>query len=194
MRKREQPPAKTSMNRSFILILMIAVNTVVVYSQPDQARREISGKEIRGRELEWSDFTGQVDANSRWNAYTDWVTSYRFSRPDFAGGRARVKLTVQLLLTRNSWAKPERKSQELLEHERGHFNIGRICSKQIEQAVNSSFFSASNYPKEIDDMYWNGMRKCKEFEERYDIETKHYNDREQQVLWNQKIADLLKKN
>jgi hypothetical protein len=182
------------MQHLLVLVFFFTVTVIVAYSQPDRSRKDISGKEIRGRELEWTDFNGEVDPGSRWNAYTDWVTSYRFSRPDFAGGRARVKLTVQLLLTRNSWVKPEKKSDALLEHERGHFNIGRVCSEQVERKINSSSFSASNYPKEIDDMYWVEMGKCKELEQRYDMETKHYNDREQQALWNKNIADLLKNN
>jgi len=163
------------------------------YSPQDQSRKDVSGKEIRGRELEWTDFVGEVDTKSIWNAYTDWVTSYRFSRPDFAGSRARVTITVQLLLARNSWVKPDKKSDALLDHERGHFNIGRICSRQIERTINSSYFSASNYHKEIDDVYWAEIGKCKEFERQYDLETKHYNDREQQMVWNKKIADLLNK-
>jgi hypothetical protein len=181
------------MRRLLIPILLLTATISAAYSQPDQSRKDVNGKEIRGRELEWTDFLGAVDPSSRWNAYTDWVTSYRFSRPDFAGGRARVKISVQLLLTRNSWVRSEKKSDELLDHERGHFNIGRICSRQIERTINSTYFSASNYHKEIDNAYWVEIGKCKEFEEQYDADTKHYNDREQQMVWNKKIADLLTK-
>lgn len=176
------------MNRIFLLLLLIAASVTAFYSQ--NASR---GKEIRGREIEWADFTDDVDLKSPWHAYTDWVTDYRFSAPDFDGGRVRVKISVRLFLTPRSWVRPNKKSDVLLEHERGHFNIGRICAKQIENSINSSYFSLSSYQKEIDDTYWMITGKCKEFEDRYDAETRHYNDREQQAAWNKTIADLLKK-
>ena len=180
------------MKKTLLLVLLIAASLPAAYTQSTSSK-DVLGKEIRNRELEWTDFKGEVDPNSRWNAFTDWVTSYRFSAPDFEDGRVRVKLNVQLFLTPNSWVRPDKKSDLLLEHERGHFNIGRICSKQIETTINSASFSSANYRKEIDNAYWMVIGKCKEFERQYDAETRHYNDREQQTLWNKKISDLLKK-
>jgi hypothetical protein len=173
--------------RSLVFLALIAGALTSVSAQSKL------GKEIRDREIEWSDFAGDVPENARWHAYTDWVTTYRFSRPSIEGGRARVRLSVQLFLEATTWVRPDKKSDRLLEHERGHYNIGRICARQIEDAVNSAWFSVSNYAKEIDDIYWRTIDKCKQFERQYDTETKHYHDEEQQALWNKKIADLLKK-
>jgi hypothetical protein len=178
------------MKRTVLLIVLIG--GCFTASQAQQVKG-VSGKEIRGREIEWTDFVGEVDPTSHWNAYTDWVTDYRYSDPDVISGRVRVDLSVRLFLTPKSWVRPDKKSDLLLEHERGHFNIGRLCAKQIERTINSSYFSLSNYRKEIDDSYWMIIGKCKEFEDLYDVETRHYNDREQQAIWNKKIADLLKK-
>ncbi len=181
-----------SMNKTLFLILLTVASLPFAHAQGPVDKKSL-GKEIKSRELEWSDFVGAVDRDSPWNSYTDWTTMYRFSAPTNDGTGVRVRISVQLYLKPTSWVRADKKSDELLEHERGHFNIGRICSIQIEMAVDATPFSPVNYPKQIDDVYWQVSAKCKEFERQYDIDTKHYNDREQQALWNKKIADMLKK-
>ena len=158
-----------------------------IFAQKDR------GKEIKGRELEWSDFAGEVDPSSQWFAYTDWVTFYRYSTPDVRGDRVYVKVTIQLYLRPNSWVRPDKKDDRLLEHERGHYNIGRLCAKQMERTMSSTAYSLSNYAKEIDQLYWQISAQCKQVNDQYDTDTRHFNDREQQALWNQKIAEMLKK-
>ncbi|MFL6375747.1 MAG: DUF922 domain-containing protein [Pyrinomonadaceae bacterium] len=180
------------MKKAFILVLLIAASLTASYSQGKLDKGAL-GKEIKGRDIEWPDFVGEVDPTSHWNAYTDWVTMYRFSTPMVEGPLVRVRISVQLYLRPTSWVRPDKKSDELLEHERGHFNIGRICAKEIEQAIDMRPFSPSSYPEQIDDVYWEIIAKYKEFERQYDMDTKHYNDREQQALWNKKIAEMLKK-
>lgn len=180
------------MKKAFLVFVVVAALIGTSYAQVSP-KKESLGKEINGRELEWADFTGEVDATSPWDAYTSWTTTYRYPAPIVYDGRVYIAVKVSLFLKPNSWVRPHKKSDILLEHERGHFNIARICAKQIEETINSATFSTSNYRKEIDDAYWMVIGRCKELEKRYDDETKHYNDRTQQALWNRMIHDLLKK-
>src|SRR3712207_9059327 len=68
--------------------------------------------EIKDRELEWSDFVGEVDQTSRFDADTRWVTTYSFPAPTFKDGKAYVKLTVRLFLRSKSWVRPNKRSEE----------------------------------------------------------------------------------
>ena len=178
------------MARSFLLIVLAA--TCFSWSYAQTAAKAPLGKEITGRDIEWNDFEGEIDRSSEWDAQTNWVTTYRFPAPEFRNGQAFVKVTVSVFLKPDSWVKPDKKSDRLLEHERGHYNIGRICAKQIEATINSTPFSPTNYAKEINDTYLLVIGRCQEFEKLYDSETSHYRDREQQARWNDKIRALLK--
>ncbi|HTH51308.1 MAG TPA: hypothetical protein VL501_05215 [Pyrinomonadaceae bacterium] len=153
---------------------------------------KLRGKEIKGRDLEWSDFTGDVDQRSPLFAYTYWSVLYRFDRPVFRDGRAYIKPTVQLFFLPRSWVRPDRESAELLEHERGHFKIGRLCARLIESALTSAEYSPANYQKETAEVYSSTAAKCKDVESQYDLDTRHSANRERQAAWNQKLSDMLK--
>lgn len=150
-----------------------------------------TGKEINNRDIEWSDFSGKIDETSKWDASTYWVTTYSYSSPNFEGNSARVNLTVRLFLRADSWFKPNKKSDRLLEHERGHFKIGRICAKELVTIINSKSFDRNNYRQEIDAVYWKIIEKYKQINAQYEQDTDHYKNIKQQELWNKKLEDLL---
>lgn len=151
----------------------------------------IDGKEIRNRDIEWPDFTGAVDSSSPHDAYTYWITTYSFPSLVFRGETARVKVTVRLFLTSNSWVRPNKQTARLLNHERGHFRIGRICANEIELTINSMDFSLKAYHKEIDAVYWKIIEKYRAVDSRYDVDTDHYINQELQAAWDKKLEALL---
>ncbi|MBX7171229.1 MAG: DUF922 domain-containing Zn-dependent protease [Pyrinomonadaceae bacterium] len=168
----------------FLFVFFISFN--FIYSQ------SLPGKEIRNREIEWTDFSGKIDQTSPWDAVTNWTTLYSFAAPNFEGDKARVTITVRLFLKSDSWTKPNKQTPRLLEHERGHFNIGRICADEIESTINTMSFDRNNYHKQIDEVYWKIIEKYKEINAQYERETDHYKNIEQQKKWNKKLNSLLK--
>ena len=176
------------MNRLVSLSIVVVLSAVVAFAQIAQP----IGKEINDRDVEWSDFTGPVDPSSRFSAWTDWRISYTYPAPTIRKEKVYVTVTTKLFLRYDSWVKPERRSQRLLEHEQGHFRIGRIRAREIVSTINSTAFSRENYRKEINDIYWATINKYIEINKEYDSETKHYNDLEGQARWNKKLAELLK--
>jgi hypothetical protein len=167
-----------------ILVLLVA------FAGLTQAQ-EALGKEIKDRDIEWSDFSGPVDPASRFDAVTNWAIPYRYSAPVMRGDRVYVNATTQTFLRANSWVKPNKQSDRLLDHERGHFKIGRICAREIAATINSTGFDPSTYREEINKVYWAVLRKYLEIEKQYDEETDHYRDRELQARWNKKLDELL---
>lgn len=175
------------MKKITLIIAFILVSFISISAQ------KIDGKEIKNRDIEWSDFVGDADQSSKFDAFTYWVITYSFSRPAFEGDKARVKATVRLLLRSDSWVKPDKKTSLLLNHERGHFKIGRICAREIEETINSMTFDRDDYAKQIDAVYWEIIKKYVELEKQYDRETDHYKNRAQQEMWDKKLDDLLKR-
>jgi hypothetical protein len=170
----------------FSLIIAFTLLSMVSISA-----QNIEGKEIKNREIEWADFVGEIDQTSKWDAYTNWVTTYSFPRPTFEGDKAYVVLSVRLFLKNNSWVKPGKQNDRLLNHERGHFKIGQICAKQIEKTVNSTAFDRNDYAKQVSALYWQIIEQCKALDKQYDTETNHYQNREQQAAWDKKLKALL---
>ena len=177
-----------NMNRLASLTIVAVLSAHFAFAQTAQQ----VGKEINDRDVEWSDFTGPVDPTSRFSAWTDWRIAYSYPASTIRNEKVYVTVTTKLFLHYDSWVKPEKRSQRLLEHEQGHFRIGRICAREIVSTINSTGFSRENYRKEINDIYWATINKYLEISKEYDSDTKHYNDLEGQARWNKKLAELLK--
>lgn len=165
----------------------------LLFSIVSISAQNINGKEIRNRDVEWSDFTGEVDKASKFDAWTYWVTSYSFPAPQLYGNGVRVNISVRLFLRADSWVRSDKQTARLLNHERGHYRIGMICANEIEQTINSMKFSQDNYHNEINAIYWQIIEKYKALNKQYDAETDHFNNQEQQKIWDRKINNLLNK-
>jgi len=170
--------------------IFIAISIILVLSFPISTQTA-KGKEIRNRDVVWSDFTGPVDRTSERFAYTYWITTYSFSPPAFNGNKARVQVAVRLFLDPISWVKQDKRSARLLKHEQGHFRLGRICADEIEDTINSTDFSRNNYQKEIDALYWKIIDKYRALNKQYDLDTNHFRNLKQQAIWDKKLDDLL---
>ena len=173
------------MKRIPLILAFLFVSFVSVSAQ------NVEGKEIINREIEWSDFLGEADPSSEFDAVTNWVITYAYPQPTFKNETARVKVQVSLFLRSDSWVRANKQTQRLLNHERGHFKIGKICAKEIQETINSMIFDRYDYAKQINVVYRKIIEKYKEFEKQYDNETDHYKNRPQQELWDKKLNDLL---
>ncbi len=145
----------------------------------------INGNESNGK-LKWADFTGKVDKKSTFNAFT----SYKY-KTNFGGIQAKgdsiiingFEVTLELDQP-NSWAKTEKVTDELLEHEQGHFNLGILTMKEIIERVNQSKFTKDNFQNSIQKIMNEVSLKYREMGVKYDEETNHSIDKEQQQNWN----------
>lgn len=172
------------MKNLLLLCVLILVSTLPAFAQ------EVDGKEIINRQIQWSDFVGEIDESSDFDAVTNWAITYRFSAPTIRNGRARVKVTTRIFLRSDSWVRPNKKSARLLEHERGHFKIGQLCAREIEETLSAEIFSASDYAQEIEARYLEIIEKYKEIEKQYDEDTDHYRNVKQQAIWNKKLNEM----
>lgn len=88
--------------------------------------------------------------------------------------------------------------QELLEHEQGHFDIAEIHARKLESELLGKQFSCPNGIFDVDkinqktnDFFNQILEEFGDMNSLYDIETDHYNNKEKQLEWNEKLKSIL---
>lgn len=138
---------------------------------------------IPHQKITWDDFKGDIDPNSKFYAMTWWYVRYSYASPVFKNQRAWVDIKVSYGLKDNSWYKPEKISDQLLNHEQGHLNIAYLLALDLHNIYRKAVFSKTNYKSRIDAIYKNTEAKYLEMEKRYDVETNHMYNVRTQKLW-----------
>lgn len=170
----------------FILLLIIS-------SQNISAQKVIINGVEGNRLLQWSDFTGKPDLSSPYFAYTVWKTNFKYSAVRFSGDTALISgFQMTLMLDPiKSWLKKDKKSDELLLHEQGHFDIGLLFMKEVLEEISKVTFTRSNYQSEIRNLTSRVHKKYNEMTLTYDEDTNHSKNKEQQKNWTKFFSDNL---
>jgi|GEM_PF-615927 len=143
----------------------------------------IDGKE-EDRPLRWSDFKGVPDNNSPYAAMTSWNLKVSMKSKSTNGGPANIQeLDIALEFNpKKSWVKTGKANDELLKHEQGHFDIGRLCLLEMLQVMKT--IPPKEQVTKLPVLYQELMQKYHEMGLRYDKETNHCLIREKQLEWN----------
>lgn len=72
---------------------------------------------------------------------------------------------------------------ELLKHEQGHFDIAKLFEIELKGKLNNSVYSKLNYQIEIDSIYNELLEKYLALEKKYDEETNHLYNKQEQKKW-----------
>jgi len=145
--------------------------------------------------LVWEDFSGEIDSSSEFDAWTwsGFKYSYNWKRMD---GTIIVNCTAYAFFDpTQSWIKKKKKSDELLKHEQGHFDISELHSRYFEERIASHTFSYE-VEQEIDSIYKVTFQELLDTQIKYDTESEHYRNKEEQKRWEEFIIselDRLKK-
>ncbi len=145
------------------------------------------------RLLTWSDFSGKPDKNSPYQANTYWGLNYSFKGVDFIGDTIKLK-GFSATLTFNekkSWVKEGSQTNSLLKHEQGHFDIGLICQKEFISSINNTIFFKAGLNEKVQSIFTGIMKKYHAMQLKYDEETDHSKNRQNQEKWNEVIAKSL---
>lgn len=149
------------------------------------------------KDLKWSHYTGPVPAG----AVLDAFTKPRFTLGDtkalkdgekYKFDKVDIKLTMEKFLC---WAKPAKKTDALLEHERGHWYMQSVVAKEMEDALAAlrgddptSLFKVAT--QKFD---WYRNDRSGFVDKKYDDATNHGSDATQQGVWDLKIAGWVAK-
>jgi hypothetical protein len=155
----------------------------------------IQGSEIKWNEstpLIWEDFSGNIDSESEFDAWTWSGFKYSYTWEIVDGGPAVECTAYGFFDPSQSWVKKKKKSTELLKHEQQHFNISELHSRYFEERIASHTFSYE-VEQEIDSIYKVTFQELLDAQIEYDSETEHYKNKEEQLSWENWIKSELER-
>ena len=81
----------------------------------------------------------------------------------------------------------------LLNHEQLHFDITEIFARELRKKLSSiKFISSQNLKDKVKELYHKVNLASIEYQLKYDRETNHSKNKSQQLIWNERIKDILK--
>ncbi|MFZ6663608.1 DUF922 domain-containing protein [Peijinzhouia sedimentorum] len=141
-------------------------------------------------ELSWSDFKGEPQLESQYEAMTASGIEYAYEANN-RNGKLTFTFKVRAYFNPNtSWLKPSSRTNELLEHEQVHFDISELHARILTKAFDEASFT-ENFKKEIDTIYQSVIKRRAEMQELYDKETDHSRNAERQKEWIKQVENQL---
>lgn len=83
------------------------------------------------------------------------------------------------------------KTDYILAHEQGHFDITEIFARKLNEALLNYEFNKKTFRKDINDIYQSVVKQKEEYQKMYDGETDHSRNKKLQYEWLEKIQELL---
>ena len=145
------------------------------------------------KRLTWKDFKGQPSLSSRVAATTASGISYEFSTTGI-----KDAFTIDFVITthfypKKSWYKSVLCDDFVLSHEQLHFDISELFARKLRKELSEDIFTHENVKAKVKAIYNKNNQALNEYQNRYDEATNFSRNLQQQVLWNKKIAEALKK-
>ncbi len=138
------------------------------------------------RKLSWADFKADPDPSSPNAALTSSIIKYDFAYNDAEGFKFHIHCQFN---KSNSWGRT--KTEYILSHEQGHFDITEIFARKLNKAF-KEYKPGSDIKKEVTKIYKDTMHQLGEMQAQYDKETNFSRNKPQQEEWLKKITDGLK--
>ncbi len=144
----------------------------------------------KDRQLTWDDFKGKPIKGGQRAAFTDSGMDLQFS---YEGENQLLKITSHTYFLKNrSSVNPEKKSDEILKHEQGHFDISEIYSRKLHKNIMEEKLKEKILNKKMAEIASKYKNELDKFQDLYDKETNHSINKEKQLDWNNRIAKQLK--
>ncbi|MCB0795134.1 MAG: DUF922 domain-containing protein [Flavobacteriales bacterium] len=140
------------------------------------------------RPLTWADFQGEAEPWGEHEAYTAYeITSGYSTGPD---GKLSFHITCRFL-KQGSWVSERgRSSETLLAHERLHFDIAEVNARKLRKRLREVPDRELTKERFLDAVRA-VHQHMQEEQERYDRETDHGLNAEQQARWRAQVSEAL---
>src|SRR5882724_3273383 len=137
------------------------------------------------RKLSWKDYEAQPDPNSDAAASTTTYLGieYNFTSKGFG-------YSIECNFSRNkSWGL--HKTDYILEHEQGHFDIAEYFARKLNMKMKSYLFNRATYERDLKKIYQDVVDEKEDLQDQYDLETNHSINEVKQAEWLKKIEKML---
>lgn len=137
------------------------------------------------RKLNWTDYKASPDPESNAAASTTTYLSIEYKITTSSFG---YKIKSWFSRTK-SWGR--HKSDYILSHEQGHFDIAEIYARKLHKLMSAYKFDRRSYQSELKKIYQDLLDEKEKMQNSYDGETNHSINKEKQAEWLKKIAKML---
>jgi hypothetical protein len=177
------------------LVLSFSGKPVVQFKRPAAALTDSSSivrKEssemipwIIDKRLAWDDFLCEPKRGSDAVASTSTSLGIAYQLTD---GQLKYHITCNFNKEK-SWGLL--KTDYILAHEQGHFDITEIFARKLSEALQNYQFNKRSFKRDISQIYQSIVDQKEAFQKQYDGETDHSRNRRMQYDWLEKIESLL---
>ncbi|MCL2329488.1 MAG: DUF922 domain-containing Zn-dependent protease [Bacteroidetes bacterium] len=173
-----------------ILTIFASLSLLILYSflPPSQEKNDDTIIWSKDRPLTWDDFKMKAPQSSQGAAWIYYNLSLNLQSE---GNTVNIN-TATFMIPKKSWVKNGSKSEELLKHEQGHFDIAEIHARKLRKSIQEGTFTHKNIQEKINKIYSQTFSKLEAQQKLYDKETDHHRNKEKQIEWNERIARELK--
>lgn len=172
--------------KKIFLGLSILITSIII-AIPNQTIFHYKHPNIKGyRNLKWSDFKGEPDNNSSFDAVIQSGFSIRFNVL-FNYPTAMITTTFY---PEKSWKINSNLDYKALKHEQGHFDLSKIYAQIAKDSMNENWGKSKSKLSKIVIQVNKELDKQQDL---YDSITKHGTDSIEQNKWNKIISKQLKK-
>lgn len=140
---------------------------------------------VETRKLSWEDFKSRPDPNSGAAASTTTYLGLEYSITPMG-------VTYEIACrfsTQKSWGL--HKTDYILAHEQGHFDIAEIFARRLHQRISSYEFNSLSYKQDLRKIYLEVMTEKETWQKDYDEQTNHSIRWKEQKEWEAKIKNEL---
>lgn len=168
-----------------LMLSLISVSFTVIFQKGD-----IKLYWSKDKLLTWEDFKGKPIKSSPHAANTDSGFELQYS---YKSSDHFLVFELQTKFIKNkSWVKPDKKSEDLLKHEQGHFDISEIYTRKFKKNSIEEKFNEKNFRQKVSEINEKNKNEQNKYQDLYDKETDHSKNEQKQIDWNIKIAKDLK--
>ena len=139
------------------------------------------------KRLTWGDYLAKPSTSSDAAAITSTALGLEYHVRNNA---LTYKITCKFSKTR-SWGKY--KTDYILEHEQGHFDITEIYARKLDNALREYDFNPKKFKTDLDEIYKQIMEEKEALQNQYDTETDFSRNKEKQADWLRRIERELSK-
>ncbi len=169
------------------LVLCVSLFSISLFAQgPDGVEYAAAGN------FDWDLFKGKINpqhiATMGKNTGAVTVSSLSYNTVRFTTNSVILKVTAKFHPT-ESWTRyPKLKDPgHALNHEKRHFDLCEIYARQIRKEISQTRFTRRNLNYQLKAIFSNLTRAHSDEQNKYDNETEHSIDPDQQKLWNKQI-------
>lgn len=178
-------------NYKFRILISILTCVVFAISFKNTEKEPSTILWTNNYKLKWDDFQGKQDS-LRKNIEEESMIKTRIEVTTKISKSSIEFQTPCYFEKANSWTIND-SSLTLLNHEQLHFDITEIFARELRKKLSTiKFTSNQNLKNKVKELYHKINSASIEFQHKYDKETNHSKNKSQQLIWNERIQDILK--